>query len=471
MAPAPDALQPRQEDALRRLYQADTAGTDGESFKLYYSGEGPVMLHGGWDRSWSTPSNQTVDDLAELGLLRVDASEGRGRDFAITLQGREIAKGLIEQLGTAPVGQSAPEERSDHREASLAEVELAVDSFLSRAGLELFSAEELADAVPNPKFETVAAVRFLKEAAREGRVAPISGRWRVEVDAGDSLSYHVRVAAVDARDLLGGPIYAFDLSEDELVSRFVAPYQAGSPINFGDRDFASYRKPKITRLYGSGAETVRAIRERLAKSRRVHSPHEAEELFFKHSSEDVTDNYLNATDPELVRVNPAAQSSAPESSGETAVPSVLDDEIVEKGIFVVHGHQRRDEVARFIQRVTGITPIILDEQAGRGRTIIEKFEEEARPAAYAVVLLTEDDLGKAKDGAELRPRARQNAVLELGYFIGKIGRENVAVLHEQKVEILSDYQGVEYISFSDNWQAKLMRELRAAGIPIDPAGI
>jgi predicted nucleotide-binding protein len=104
---------------------------------------------------------------------------------------------------------------------------------------------------------------------------------------------------------------------------------------------------------------------------------------------------------------------------------------------------------------------------GRGQTIIEKFESHAGRAGFAVVLLTADDVGAAKAAPEhLNPRARQNAILELGYFLAKIGRENVAVVFEEGVELPSDYTGVEYISFADEWRWKLSRELKAAGFDV-----
>jgi predicted nucleotide-binding protein len=36
-------------------------------------------------------------------------------------------------------------------------------------------------------------------------------------------------------------------------------------------------------------------------------------------------------------------------------------------------------------------------------------------------------------------RARQNVLLELGFFLGKLGRPNVRTLYEEGVEIPSDH--------------------------------
>jgi predicted nucleotide-binding protein len=99
----------------------------------------------------------------------------------------------------------------------------------------------------------------------------------------------------------------------------------------------------------------------------------------------------------------------------------------------------RESVARFLEQI-GFEAIILHEQANQGRTIIEKFEAHA-DVGFAVVLLTPDDEGRAK-GGEIQSRAPQNVVLELGYFIGRLGRNKVCALKRGDLEFPSDYQGV-----------------------------
>jgi predicted nucleotide-binding protein len=138
-------------------------------------------------------------------------------------------------------------------------------------------------------------------------------------------------------------------------------------------------------------------------------------------------------------------------------------------IFIVHGHDgdTKLQVTEFVERVTGERPVILHEQADSGRTIIEKFEEHASDAGFAIILLTADDLGKAKDATQLNPRARQNVVLEFGYFMAKLGRGRVVALHEAGVELPSDVTGVLYKSLAGNWHTELARELKAADIEID----
>jgi hypothetical protein len=137
-------------------------------------------------------------------------------------------------------------------------------------------------------------------------------------------------------------------------------------------------------------------------------------------------------------------------------------------IFIVHGHNTgaREAVARFLERA-GFEPIILHEQANQGRTIIEKFEEHAA-VNFAVVLLTPDDVG-GPAGKAVQPRARQNVVLELGFFIGKLGRGRVCALKSGDLELPTDILGVAWTSLDDAgaWRVNLAKELEAAGYKID----
>jgi predicted nucleotide-binding protein len=130
--------------------------------------------------------------------------------------------------------------------------------------------------------------------------------------------------------------------------------------------------------------------------------------------------------------------------------------------FIVHGHNeaRKFEVARFIENDLRRKTVILHEQANKGRTIIKKFEDYSA-VDFAVALWTADDFGRAKASQEESPRARQNVIFETGFFIGKIGRQNVIVLYEDGVEIPSDYSGVIFIRLADNWKDDLRKEIDA----------
>ena len=140
-------------------------------------------------------------------------------------------------------------------------------------------------------------------------------------------------------------------------------------------------------------------------------------------------------------------------------------------VFIVHGHDEvaKTTVARFIEKLD-LKAIILHEQPNKGQTIIEKFESNAANVGFAVVLLTPDDVGTPKDSPnDVKARARQNVILELGYFCGALGRNRVCVLYKEEVEIPSDYLGVVYtpLDSAGGWHLKLAKEMKEAGLDID----
>ena len=143
--------------------------------------------------------------------------------------------------------------------------------------------------------------------------------------------------------------------------------------------------------------------------------------------------------------------------------------VTNRRVFVVHGRDEgaKNSVASFLKDLD-LVPVILSELPGKGQTIIEKFEGNA-DVGFAVALLTPDDAGGLSGKAEQSPRARQNVIFELGFFIGSLGRDKVCALTKGEPEIPSDYAGVEYIPLDEHgaWRMGLFKELRAAGFDID----
>jgi len=140
--------------------------------------------------------------------------------------------------------------------------------------------------------------------------------------------------------------------------------------------------------------------------------------------------------------------------------------------FLVHGQNEglRETVASFVERITGSRPVVLHEMPNRGATIIEKLERHAGAAQFAVILLTGDDEGRLRESdATLLPRARQNVVFELGFITGRLGRNRVAVLYEERTELPSDLHGLVYVPVDKghSWKRALAMEMEAAGIPVD----
>ena len=141
-------------------------------------------------------------------------------------------------------------------------------------------------------------------------------------------------------------------------------------------------------------------------------------------------------------------------------------------VFLVHG--RNEEIKQTVARVLvqlDLEPIILHEQPDMGRTIIEKFAAHGADVGFAVILMTADDRGGPREASPdaYSLRARQNVLLEMGFFLGRLTRKRVCVLYDASVEMPSDYSGVLYKKLDEAgaWKLELAREIRTAGIDID----
>lgn len=138
-------------------------------------------------------------------------------------------------------------------------------------------------------------------------------------------------------------------------------------------------------------------------------------------------------------------------------------------VFIVHGHNDalKYELKNYLQNTLGLPePIILHEQPNMGRTLIQKFEDYAYCSNLAFILLTPDDkLANPDDLDDEKRRARQNVILELGFFLGTLGRETgrVILLHVGPLELPSDLSGVTYIDISNGIESaseEIRRELK-----------
>ena len=166
--------------------------------------------------------------------------------------------------------------------------------------------------------------------------------------------------------------------------------------------------------------------------------------------------------------------------------------MLSKNIFIVHGRDAKPvKELKTMLSDFGLNPVILHEQPSGSRTIVEKLEKYS-DVGYAFVLLTPDDfgcsgkdfrkvvipyLGQGKwetvesiDESVFKKRARQNVVLEFGYFMGMLSRDRVCCLYNEDIELPSDMRGIVYIPFKESVREcrdKIIEELKAAGYEIE----
>ncbi len=127
-------------------------------------------------------------------------------------------------------------------------------------------------------------------------------------------------------------------------------------------------------------------------------------------------------------------------------------------VFIVHGHDINllMETKDFVQnRLKFGEPIILAEQQSKGQTLLEKFELYASEADIVFVLMTPDDYVNAGSAGDVKQRARQNVIFELGYFYAAKQRINghILILYKGRLELPSDLSGLVYFDVSNGLAA------------------
>ncbi len=195
-------------------------------------------------------------------------------------------------------------------------------------------------------------------------------------------------------------------------------------------------------------------------------------------------NELHAPDRTTVsesKIRKVAASIASEKR-DTTVKKVDIDETY-YSVFIVHGHDKKflDDVDSFIQSLN-IKSVILSRVGSKEQSLLQKFLKWSLNTRFAIVLLSADDFGASliqynsegvKDRA-LQFRTRQNVILELGFFYGFLGWENVFLLYKKpedvfpNFELPSDLAGVEYYHTDEDkdWKNQLKERLQEAGFKI-----
>lgn len=132
-------------------------------------------------------------------------------------------------------------------------------------------------------------------------------------------------------------------------------------------------------------------------------------------------------------------------------------------IFIAFGKNEKvkDDVAAFL-RSLNVETIVLEDMANNGSTVIEKLEKVN--AEKAVIILTGDDKIIPFKSHYQNKYPRQNVIFEYGYFMAKLGRNNVICVAKDRrcLSLLSDVDGVVYIQYKANdkkWKKEIQNEI------------
>lgn len=255
-----------------------------------------------------------------------------------------------------------------------------------------------------------------------------------------------------------------DITEDELLNRYVDPYIYGETIVING---TTLEPQEISRVKITQSEiSINPIIEKIEqKDRMDKSPYKMLRSSAKwraiDEAEEVTDKYINV---------------APGSKKRRQSQEKVSEMTNSKKVFIVHGHdtELKNEVELFLISIN-LQPIVLHRQLDEGLTVIEKFEKHS-DVVYAIILLTPDDIGfpvketdKPEEERDIEYRARQNVIFEFGYFVGKLSRKNVCCIYKEGVQLPSDLNGLIYKPVNRSIEEVglfVMKELKNVGLDV-----
>ncbi len=150
-----------------------------------------------------------------------------------------------------------------------------------------------------------------------------------------------------------------------------------------------------------------------------------------------------------------------------------DAESTYQSVYVVSSHDEllEQEVVSVGERL-GLDLIVVNFRKEPEASLDKRFA--LYPAVgFAIVIMGADDLAHAKDQGMHEPRLRcaQHLVFELGFLLGKLGRERLFVLYPdfKDFELPTSFFELMYTPYKQNgsWQWDLLRQLKKAGYTVD----
>lgn len=154
---------------------------------------------------------------------------------------------------------------------------------------------------------------------------------------------------------------------------------------------------------------------------------------------DEWDEYLDAL-ADSVLTDPYVYFSVKDDQAEPKESPAPTGEVV----YIMYGEESQALIVQKMIREWNLEVKLLTDLAMGAATLIQKLICAGNDAAFVFVILTEDDLVKDKDDKEYT-QPRPNALIELGYYLGRLGQDKVAILCTKTVQeaMASNIKGIE----------------------------
>jgi len=267
--------------------------------------------------------------------------------------------------------------------------------------------------------------------------------------------YHIYIQYAEAEK--SG--FRFNLTKEELARTFSEPFNAGKPFWFTGKllNPAKTQKALIFWSYEPADKLVLPSQEPLIVAKDKGAAAEAVEASKVKGAYVCTEKYLPHTRKAQVPSEKKVTSSA---KRRVLVACGSDDEM-------------KDALTAALGKLW-LVPVVLCEEPGHGKKIVERFADYA-DIEFAVVLLSPDDYiySKSEEPSKRKLKPSQDVVFELGFLLGKIGKEHVFVLfresEKREFDVRIDFEGIKATPFDnrDSWKLALIRELTNCGYTVE----
>ena len=256
--------------------------------------------------------------------------------------------------------------------------------------------------------------------------------------------------------------FRFNVSHAELKGSFQESFVNGEPFWFMGRLLNPIKVAKIVIFWSHQTAD------------QLHLPNH-ESLIAAKDKKYVIDNLLKGKvkgvyicTEEFVALSQKKSAQAPH-----AQPAVFTPSGIPRRIIVVSG---TDEIMKQIitgaLRKLGLSAIVMSEEPGQGRKIVDRFPEYT-DVGFAVVLLSPDVYVYPK-GEEATKRERipkQEVTLIFGFLLGKLGKDKVLAFYRESPNFAFpiEFEGIKFTALDDrdSWKLALIRELTNSGYTVD----
>ena len=306
-----------------------------------------------------------------------------------------------------------------------------------------------------------------KEAAKNGKGATVRGQdggkraveFSKESPKSDINKKIESTAALESEKVSTGQVQDEGKKELDLCNELSKPdgtKEIESPVAS-----AASASPKVSLVHDPDVEE-----KELESNKEESKTDEREEIESGETSESLEVSIVRGPDEEKNEIELSKEPLKPNINKRIEKMETSES----RRVFIVHGHEeeKKEVVVKFLEKLD-LEPVILHEQPSHGVTLIEKFENYS-DVVFAVIVLTGDDYGYPKGKPEeSKPRPRQNVVFELGFLMGRFQGQRVCALHEEGLELPSDYRGLVFIPYDAGgiWKLLIARAMKTANIEVD----